>query len=184
MATNRRCQTNAPPSLVISMAMRIRRYDAERIAQYGRSRATLDATICRHRSSIRPVSPRRTRSRHAIPRPFQPKPRRPTFDCRVVHDCDRADCSMAAVERCTCAVPHTGSVALLPPGSVCRRRDDIERTVCYPSPCRKINPKSPLKNEAATPCPGRFSPNPVVLRLIVMFSAIATRRIVRFRPPG
>jgi hypothetical protein len=26
------------------MAMRIRRYDAERIAQYGRSRATLDAT--------------------------------------------------------------------------------------------------------------------------------------------
>ena len=25
------------------MAMRIRRYDAERIAQYGRSRATLDA---------------------------------------------------------------------------------------------------------------------------------------------
>ena len=39
------------------MAMRIRRYDAERIAQYGRSRATLDATICRHWSSIRPVSP-------------------------------------------------------------------------------------------------------------------------------
>ncbi len=26
------------------MAMRIRRYDAERIAQYGRSRATLDAS--------------------------------------------------------------------------------------------------------------------------------------------
>ena len=99
MATNRRCQTNAPPSLVISMAMRIRRYDAERIAQYGRSRATLDATICRHRSSIRPVSPRRTRSRHAIPRPFQPKPRRPTFDCRVVHDCDRADWKMYV--RCT-----------------------------------------------------------------------------------
>ena len=59
MVTNQRCQTNAPPSLVISMAMRIRRYDAEPIAQYGRSRATLDATICRHWSSIRPVSPRR-----------------------------------------------------------------------------------------------------------------------------
>ena len=44
MATNQRCQTYAPPSLVISMAMRIRRYDAERIAQYGRSRATLDTT--------------------------------------------------------------------------------------------------------------------------------------------
>jgi hypothetical protein len=41
------------------MAMRIRRYNAERIAQYGRSMATLDATICRHWSSIRPVSPRR-----------------------------------------------------------------------------------------------------------------------------
>ncbi len=42
------------------MAMQIRRYDAECIAQYGRSRATLDATICRHWASIRPVSPRRT----------------------------------------------------------------------------------------------------------------------------
>ncbi len=36
---------NAPPSLVISMAMQIRRYNAERITQYGRSRATLDATV-------------------------------------------------------------------------------------------------------------------------------------------
>jgi hypothetical protein len=35
---------NAANSLAISMAMRIRRYGAERIAQYGRSRATLDAT--------------------------------------------------------------------------------------------------------------------------------------------
>ena len=33
---------------------------AERIAQYGRSRATLDATGRRHRTIIRPVSPRRT----------------------------------------------------------------------------------------------------------------------------
>ena len=40
--------------------MRIRRYGAERITQYGRSRATLDATICRHWASICPVSPRRT----------------------------------------------------------------------------------------------------------------------------
>ena len=32
------------PSLVISTAMLIRRYYAERIAQYDRSRATLDAT--------------------------------------------------------------------------------------------------------------------------------------------
>ncbi len=35
---------NAANSLAISMAMRIRRYGAERITQYGRSRATLDAT--------------------------------------------------------------------------------------------------------------------------------------------
>jgi len=37
--------------------MRVRRYDAERIALYGRSRATLDATERRHRASIRPVLP-------------------------------------------------------------------------------------------------------------------------------
>jgi hypothetical protein len=46
--------------LAISMAMRIRRYGAERIAQYGRSRATLDATGRRHRAIICPVSPQRT----------------------------------------------------------------------------------------------------------------------------
>jgi hypothetical protein len=44
----------------ISMAMRIRWYGAKRIAQYSRSRATLDATGCRHQASIRPVSPWRT----------------------------------------------------------------------------------------------------------------------------
>ncbi len=53
-----------------------------------------------------------------------------------------------------------------------------------PPPRQKNNPKSPLKNEAATPCSGRFSPNPVVLRLIIMFSAIATGRIIQFRLPG
>jgi len=37
--------------------MRVRRYNAERISQYGRSRATLDATERRDRASIRPVSP-------------------------------------------------------------------------------------------------------------------------------
>ena len=41
------------------MAMQIRQYNAERIAQYGRSIATLNATGHRHRASIRPVSPRR-----------------------------------------------------------------------------------------------------------------------------
>jgi hypothetical protein len=44
-----------------SKAMRVRRYDAERIIQYGRSwaRATLDATERRNRASIHPVLPRR-----------------------------------------------------------------------------------------------------------------------------
>ena len=53
---------NAPTSLAISMAMRIRRYGAERIAQYGRSWATLDATATgrRGRASIHPISPQRT----------------------------------------------------------------------------------------------------------------------------
>ncbi len=46
------------------------------------------------------------------------------------------------------------------------------------------NPKSPSKNEGATPSPGHFGPIPVVLRLIVMLSTIATGRIVQFRPPG
>ena len=50
---------NAADSLAISMAMRIRRYNAERIAQYSRSKATLDATGRRHRASIHPVSPQR-----------------------------------------------------------------------------------------------------------------------------
>jgi len=38
-------EKNAPTLLAISMAMRIRWYGAEHIAQYGRSRATLDAAI-------------------------------------------------------------------------------------------------------------------------------------------
>ena len=55
-----RTEKNAPTSLAILMAMQIRWYSAERITQYGRSRATLDATGRRHRASIRPVLPRRT----------------------------------------------------------------------------------------------------------------------------
>ncbi len=53
-------EKNAADSLAISMAMRIRRYGAEHIAQYGRSRATLDATGCHHWASIHPVLPQRT----------------------------------------------------------------------------------------------------------------------------
>jgi len=36
-------------------AMRIRQYSSKRIAQYGRSRATGDATGIRHRAIIHPV---------------------------------------------------------------------------------------------------------------------------------
>jgi len=53
-------EKHAPASQAISKAMRVRRYNAERIAQYGRSRATLDPTQRRAQASIRPVSPRRT----------------------------------------------------------------------------------------------------------------------------
>jgi len=53
-------EKNARTSPAISMAMRIRRYSAERITHYGRSRATLDATGRRHRASICPVLPQRT----------------------------------------------------------------------------------------------------------------------------
>jgi len=53
-------EKHAPPSRAILKAMRVRQYNAERIAQYGRSRATLDATERRHQASIHPVSPQRT----------------------------------------------------------------------------------------------------------------------------
>jgi hypothetical protein len=42
------------------MAMRIRWYGAKHIAQYGKSRATLDNTGHRHWASIRPILPLRT----------------------------------------------------------------------------------------------------------------------------
>ena len=50
-------EKNEPASRATLMAMRIRRYGAKRIAQYGRSRATLDATVRRHRASFCPLSP-------------------------------------------------------------------------------------------------------------------------------
>jgi hypothetical protein len=53
-------ETKALTLLAISMAMQIRWYGAKCIAQYGRSRATLDATGRRHWASICPVLPRRT----------------------------------------------------------------------------------------------------------------------------
>ncbi len=59
-------EKNAPASRAISKAMRVRRYDAERIDQYGRSRATLDATEHCNQASICPVSPQRMQSWSSI----------------------------------------------------------------------------------------------------------------------
>jgi len=47
----------AGESLVISIAMRMRRCDAGRIARWSTSRASLEATGCRHRASACAVSP-------------------------------------------------------------------------------------------------------------------------------
>ena len=54
-----RTETNAPALRAILMAMRIRRYGVESITQYGRSRATQDATGRRHWAIISPISPGR-----------------------------------------------------------------------------------------------------------------------------
>ena len=52
-----RQQMNAPPLWSILMAMTMRWCNAERIAQYIRSMATLDAIGCCHWASICPVLP-------------------------------------------------------------------------------------------------------------------------------
>ena len=39
-------------------------------------------------------NPFEKRRRHTIPRPFWSNPHCPTFDCHVVHDCDREDRSI------------------------------------------------------------------------------------------
>ena len=53
-------EKHEPASPAISKAMQVRWYSAECIAQYFRSRATLDATERCDRASICPVSPQRT----------------------------------------------------------------------------------------------------------------------------
>ncbi len=50
---------NAMELLSISIAMRMRRYDAGRIARWSTSGASLEATGCRHWASACAVSPRR-----------------------------------------------------------------------------------------------------------------------------
>ncbi len=50
---------NAGKSTKISMAMAMQRYNARRITQWSTSRASLEATGCRHRASACAVLPRR-----------------------------------------------------------------------------------------------------------------------------
>jgi len=50
---------NAGKLTTISVAMAMQRYDAGRIAQWSTSRASLEATGCRHQASACAVSPRR-----------------------------------------------------------------------------------------------------------------------------
>jgi hypothetical protein len=50
-------EKHAPATQAILKAIRVRRYNAERIAQYGRSRATLDATERHSWASFCPVLP-------------------------------------------------------------------------------------------------------------------------------
>jgi len=48
---------NAGKSTTISVAMAMQRYDAGHIAQWSTSRASLEATGCRHQASACAVSP-------------------------------------------------------------------------------------------------------------------------------
>ncbi len=50
---------NADESMAISIAMAMQRYGARRIARWSTSRASLEATGCRHRASACAVLPRR-----------------------------------------------------------------------------------------------------------------------------
>ena len=50
---------NAGKSTTISMAMAMQGYNAGRITRWGTSRASLEATGCRHRASACAVSPQR-----------------------------------------------------------------------------------------------------------------------------
>jgi hypothetical protein len=52
--TYKQQSTNTPAKLAILMAMVMRRYVTARIAQWRRSRASLEATGCRHWASIMP----------------------------------------------------------------------------------------------------------------------------------
>ena len=50
---------HAGETMEISIAMAMQRYDTRRIARWSISRASLEATGCRHRASACAVSPRR-----------------------------------------------------------------------------------------------------------------------------
>ena len=86
-----------------------------------------------------------------IPRPFQPPPLQTLVDCGV------NEVSVRAVR----SNSYTRSIIA---------------TSILPPPQPKILSKIPSKSVAATPSPSRFSPNPSVLCLIVIFNTLATGR--------
>ena len=96
---------------------------------------------------------------HAIPRPFQPP-----------HPCTLVDCGVVEV----------GEWAVQ---SILPAQSQIATSI-LPPPRRKIRPKSPSKNDVATPSPGRFSPHPYARSFIVVFCAIDTRQCGLIHPPG
>jgi len=60
VANNKIAETNnAGKSTTISMAMAMQRYEAGRITRWSTSRASLEATGCRHRVNACALSPRR-----------------------------------------------------------------------------------------------------------------------------
>ncbi len=59
-------EQHAPALLAILKDMMVRRYDAERITHYGRSRATLDATERCDQASIHPRHDHRFRRKNQV----------------------------------------------------------------------------------------------------------------------
>ncbi len=64
----RRQRTNAPPSRAILMAMAVRRCHTERVARCSMTRASLEATGCRHWATTCSVLPRRPPGRQQMKR--------------------------------------------------------------------------------------------------------------------
>ena len=85
--------------------------------------------------------PLKKQSRHAIPRPFQPKPRRPTFDCHVVRAGDRVDCSIS-----TARSKNEGITSPPPPTNI------VDFPFWKPSRCAFPRPYEPTPRRTLIDC--------------------------------